>query len=41
MLFNLFNLDFFLKRLELSDIATEMINQNSLIRLELTRIKLT
>jgi hypothetical protein len=33
MFFNLFNLGFFLKRLELSDIVTEMINQNSLIRL--------
>jgi hypothetical protein len=32
MFFNLFNLGF-LKRLELSDIVTEMINQNSLIRL--------
>jgi hypothetical protein len=41
MFFNLFNLGFFFKRLKLSDIATEMINQNSLIRLELTRIKLT
>jgi hypothetical protein len=29
MYFNLFNLVFFLKRLELSDIVTEMNNQNS------------
>jgi hypothetical protein len=39
--FNLFNLGFFQKRLELPVIVTEMTNQNSLIRLSLTRIKLT
>jgi hypothetical protein len=29
MFFNLFNLGFFLKRLELSDIVTEKINQKN------------